>query len=137
MSASLTLNGVEELKAALRNLPAHLAQEAGGIVTGRAESAAAKIRSRYGRKTGDLIRGVKVERVVVSGAGAIARVKSTGRLAYIYENGTQVTRRWSNGKSTGIMPASHTVAQVAVEERRGMVEDLIGLVEREGFTVRR
>ncbi len=137
MSASLTFTGMEELKAALRNLPAHLAQEAAGIVTGHADAAASNVRAAYARKTGALRQGVKVDKAVVNGAGASARVRSTGRLAYIYENGTEVPRRWKNGKSTGRMPATHAFVRAVVPERRAMVDDLIALVEREGLTVTR
>lgn len=138
MSNKLMLSGFEELKAALRQLPQHLAAEAGGIVTAHAESAATRVRAAYAehRHTGNLERGVKVDRVVVENAGAAARVRSTARHAFIFENGTQA-RHTGLGWNRGAMPPGHVFVPIAIRERAAMVDELIAMVEREGLTVRR
>lgn len=132
----IVLNGMEEFKRALRNLPQHLAEEAGSIVARHAEAAASNVVNEYHRhdKTGNLSSHVKVDRAETSGAGARARVRSTARHAFMFENGTQI-RHTGSGANRGAMPPFHVFVPIAVRERRAMVNDLIGLVEREGFKV--
>ncbi len=132
----LTLGGFNELREALRNLPEHLAHEAGAIVTQHAEAAAAQIRNAYPARTGNLKRGVKVDRATVQGAGASARVRSTAKHSFIFEHGTQA-RHNAIGANRGAMPPGNVFVPVVVRERRAMIDDLVALVEREGLTVRR
>ena len=115
MSAKLRLGGFAELAEQLRNLPADLAQEAGGIVTHHAENAAAQVSAEYHRhdRTGNLSSHVRVDRVTVSGAGASARVRSTARHAIMFENGTQV-RHTGSGANRGAMPPFHAFVPVVV-----------------------
>lgn len=134
----LVLTGFEELKQQLRNLPTHLAEEAAGIVVAHAQTAAGNIRAAYPEgPTGNLKRGVKVDQVEVGGrtnAGARARVRSTARHAFIYENGTQA-RHTDEGWNRGAMPPGNVFIPAVVRERRAMVNDLIAMVQREGLTV--
>ena len=134
MPTTLTIAGLQELRLQLRNLPKHLAQEAQGIVTSHAEAAADKIRNAYPIVTGNLKKGVKVDRVTKSEAGAAARVRSTSRHSHLFEYGTQA-RHTKIGANRGAMPAKPTFIPIVTRERREMVEDLIGLVQSEGLTV--
>lgn len=133
-NTKLMLNGFEEFKQQLRNLPAHLAVQAGPIVVHRAEAAADQIRVNYPERTGKLRQGVKVDRVAIEGAGAVARVRSTAKIAFIVENGTQL-RHTKEGWNRGAMPPGHYFVPVVVRERRRMFEELIALLQSEGLTV--
>lgn len=137
MSTTLKLGGFDELRRQLQELTPHLAEEAGQIVTSHAEQAATTIRVAYHehRKTGNLERGVKVDQAHHSGAGAVARVRSTARHASIFEYGTQA-RHTDIGANRGAMPPAHVFVPAVVKERRAMVTDLIHLVESQGLTVK-
>ena len=135
MSTKLVLAGFEEMKAQFRALTPELAEQAGPIVLAHAQAAAAAIVEAYPPgELGDLKNGVKVDQVQVSGVGAVARVRSTSKLAYIFENGTQA-RHTETGANRGAMPPGHVFVPIVVRERRAMNEDLIGLVQSEGLTV--
>lgn len=131
----IVFGGMDEFKAALRNLPAHLTQEATGIVNGHADAAAAKIIEAYPTgPTGDLKAGVRVEHLSASAGGVIARVRNSAFLAYIYENGSQA-RHTAIGANRGAMPPGNVFIPIAIRERRAMVDDLIAMVRREGLVV--
>lgn len=138
----IELAGFEEFKAQLRNLPQHLAEEAGGIVMHHAEATAAKVYAEYHEVTGNLKKGVKIDQVSVRGAGAMARVRSTSRHAWLYEHGsaarhyvTAAGREHRTGKMWSRSAPAHTLARTAIRERRAMVEELIAMLQREGLTV--
>lgn len=128
----LRLDGLDDLRAALRKLPADLTQEASGIVTSTAEDAAAEIVSNYPVVTGALKRGVRVAKVT-SGFIAGASVKNTAPHAYIFEHGSQ-TRKTRSG-TPNPMPPGRVFIPIVVRKRRAMNGRLIALVRREGFEV--
>jgi len=131
----LRIDGLAELREALKSLPADLAREAGGIVTTTAHAAAAQIEAAYPTgPTGNLKRGVSVEMRSDSAASVSAIVRNRARHAYIFERGTG-PRRWQNGKATGSMPAGRVFIPIAMEQRRRMLSLLIDLVERAGLKV--
>lgn len=127
--------GLEELKAALRTLPADLAAEASGIVTGRAERAKQDIETSYPERTGDLRnhltlgRGVKVGRF-----GASTILKNNSKHAWLFENGSQA-RHTAIGANRGSMPAGHIFIPIVMRQRRAMYEDLKTLLVRHGLQV--
>lgn len=136
----LTITGAEELRAALRQLPAELAAEAGAIVAGAAERTAAAARSAYEshRHTGALAEGVSVIRAGGSPLAAVYRVRSGSRLAVIFERGTQARHYVTvRGRThvTGRMPAARVLVPAAERARAAMMADLVALVERAGLTV--
>lgn len=136
MSAKVTLEGLEELREALRSLPADLTREAEDIVVRHATQAEQDIQSNYPRHTGNLKQGMRME-VEHATYGVSARVRSTAKHAFIFENGT-VQRKTRNGANRGAMPAASSaqafIPQV-IRQRRAMTADLIALVERAGFQV--
>jgi len=135
MPNTLTIAGLAELRAQLRNLPAHLAAEAGPIVTRHATRAKDAIVEGYPTgPTGNLKRGVKLDVIGVSGAGAVARVRSTAKHAVIFENGSQV-RHTKTGANRGSMPPGRVFVPIVIRERKAMHEELVELVQREGLTV--
>lgn len=139
MANRLRLEGLEELKAALRSLPADLTGEASNIVEGASNGAAVAIKSGYAshRRTGNLQDGVTVDHQRV-GFSVRSIVKNTAKHAYIFENGTAARHR-ASGASTGLMwghmPPANVFIPTVVRARRAMQEMLIGLVRRAGFTV--
>lgn len=134
MSVRVVLTGFEELRLALRQLPDHLVDEATGIVTARAEAAAAQVVAAYPEKSGNLRKGVKVDQLATGRGGVARRVRSTSKHAYLYENGTQA-RHTDLGANRGAMPPAHVFVPTMIRERREMTRQLAAMVEREGLTV--
>lgn len=129
----LEIRGLNELRAALKALPPQLVAEAAAVTEAAADSAALEITGRYPVVTGNLRRGVVVERSH-DRVSASSRVRSRARHSHLYERGT-TARRWANGKSTGVMPAAHVFVPIVVARRRLMYAQLVEIVERAGFTV--
>lgn len=122
-----------EFREALRNLPHELADEAGDIVTGAAESAKSEIVAAYPEVTGNLKRGVTVKHER-SAFGVTAIVKSNAQHSHLYEFGTQV-RNTSIGANRGAMRPRPTFIPAVQKHRRAMTNALIGLLKRAGFQV--
>lgn len=135
MATRFEWSGLDELKAALRRLPAELAQEGGDIVVRRATEAKEEIVDRYAghRESGNLESHVKVD-VDQRPTGASAVVKSTAKHAFIFEHGTQV-RRDSKGRNRGAMPAANIFVPVMIRKRRAMNEDHANLLRQKGLEV--
>lgn len=131
----LEWNGMEEFKAALRELPEELSGEGGDIVVSHAETAGDDVRAHYeaAAVTGNLAKHVRVE-VLSRSAGAEAVVKSTAKHAHIYENGTQI-RKNKAGKNLGAMPPANVFVPTMIRERKAMVEDLKHLMRTKGLEV--
>lgn len=142
MSARFVWSGLEEFKAALRELPAHLAGEATHIVEGHANAAGVKLRTAYGqhRDSGDLQDHVVIERKTAGPFGVAYRVASTARHAWLFDNGSQA-RHWASGKSTGAMwgktpqPPTHVFVGTMIATRRSMYGALAELLTRNGLVV--
>lgn len=129
----LTFSGLDELRAALRQLPAELTGEASHIVEGAANGAAASIKAGYPSRTGDLRDHVTVE-TMQSGFSTGAVVKNTSKLAYIFENGSQA-RHTAIGANRGSMPPGHVFIPIVIRKRRQMYEQLKDLLTRHGLQV--
>lgn len=135
----LELQGLAELRAALRNLPKVLTGEASHVVEGAANGAASTVKSNYARgKTGNLIEGVVVEHGSFGQFAAGAIVKSKAKHAWIYENGTQV-RHTAKGAHRGVMPApsppGRAFIPVMIKARKQMYLKLADLLKRHGLQV--
>ena len=137
----LVLEGLEQFKADLRNLPSELAGEGGGIVTSAAQSAVAEIVAGYpegpprkNKVSGGLKRGVKMT-LETSAFGTIAVVRSTARHSHLWEFGTQV--RNFQGANRGAMPEPVRPNFIPVMQRRrkAMYDALKGLLTRAGLVV--
>lgn len=135
----LRLDGMAELKQALRNLPRHLTDEASRIVEDTAQGMQGEVVAEYKSKvkqevTGNLVNGVVISRQS-GGFTTGAVVKNRSPHAYIFEHGTQV-RQTALGYNRGRMPPGRVFVPIAIRRRRQMVDELIAMVEREGFVVR-
>ena len=136
MSAMVTWIGLDELKAALKRLPAELTELAEPIITVAADNAAAEIKSAYPEgETGNLKRGVRVRKKSTR-TGVAREVASTAPHAVIFEMGTQ-TRQTALGYNRGFMPGANIFVPIVEKKRREMFEDLVALVEEAGLDVRR
>lgn len=135
----LQMNGLSELRTALRQLPETLANEAEAIATSQAEYARGQIQSAYPQgPTGNLKRGVTASK---EGGGARfgvrAIVRSRARHSHLFEFGTKL-RRTKTGANRGQMPQapeSERMIPIVVRRRRAMVQALIDLVRKAGFQV--
>lgn len=138
MGVTLSLVGMMELRAALRNLPETLTAEAATIVDNAANQAKAEVYGAYPTgPTGNLKRGLRVTHNAGRRFGTQAIVRSGAPHASIFEFGTQ-RRTTDRGANRGRMPAapeSEAMIPIAMRVRRRMVRDLVALVRRAGFQV--
>ena len=133
----LIIDGLDQLRQALRNLPESLTADAADIVVATAQQAKQDVQLDYPQgPTGNLRRGVVMDttraRVSVS-----ARVRSRAPHAALFERGT-VRRQTSRGYNRGVMPQapeSERMIPVAIRYRRKMTDALIALVESADFEV--
>lgn len=137
MSVRVELQGISELRAALRALPDDLAEEAGAIVVDHATEAKRETEQGYPNgSTGNLRRGVTLS-VQKNAFGTTATVKSNAKHVHIFERGT-VRRQTRRGANRGRMPQARTSQQMipkAIQIRARMRQALIELVKRAGFQV--
>lgn len=138
----LVFEGLAELRAALRNLPATLTGEAAHIVEGAANDAAAAIKAGYGVQSGDLRDHLTVTHLNIGQFGVAIQVKNTARHAWLYDNGSEARHyieksgaEHQTGKMWGRRPPTHLFVRTAIRERRRMNEQLKDMVERNGLTV--
>ena len=139
MANKFVWDGLEEFREALRNLPDHLAGQAGNIVRGSANAAAVRVRTNYGlhRRTGDLQKRVVVQESNAGRYGKAVVVKSTARHAHLFEFGTQA-RHTKAGDYRGIMPPApplHAFIPTIIKERMRMYAQLKDMLVREGLVV--
>lgn len=137
MGAQVKLEGLAELREALRNLPKDLADEAQAIVEAKAEFAAQQIQRAYPQgPTGNLRRLVSVSRE--PGAfTARAIVRSRSPHSHLFEYGTR-RRKTNRGWNRGAMPpapSTEAMVPIVVRTRRALVSALIEVVKKAGFEV--
>jgi bacteriophage HK97-gp10 putative tail-component len=135
---SVQWSGLQEFRADLKNMPEHLADEAGSIVMASAQQAAQDVQGAYPQgPTGKLKRGVTARLDNRGRAGASALVKSGARHSHLFEKGTG-PRKNANGANRGRMPeapASQQMIPIVIRARRQMVLKLIQMLQAEGLTV--
>lgn len=133
--------GLDELRAQLRAMPAELAAEGGGIVDGAADVAHAEILAAYERHrySGDLAAHVTRGRGTAVGRfGASTIIKSNAAHAWLFENGSQARHYITkNGVRhlTGRMPPANIFVPITQRRRRGMYDALAAMLERHGLRV--
>jgi hypothetical protein len=135
-----TWTGLEELKAALRQLPADLADEAADIVQARTNAVVSTVKAAYHRgPTGKLISRVSgtVER---SQFGAVAQMRSAAKHVWIYEHGTEVRQSTKRGHrkagNRGRSPAHGEIfVETIVRQRAILQAQLVAILRRAGLEV--
>lgn len=130
----IRFDGLDELKQALRQLPAELTAEASGIVDGAANEAMREIVDKYPTRTGNLKDGVTVTHFEGARFSAGAIVKNTAKHAFIFEHGTQA-RHTDLGANRGSMPPGHVFVPIVIRKRRAMYERLKTLLVSKGLVV--
>jgi hypothetical protein len=133
-------DGLRELRAQLRELPAHLTNEASGIVNATVQAAYTEIYNAYPEgETGNLRAGLTIGSGTMKASsralGANAVLYNNAKHAWIYDNGTG-PRRSSTRTRLGSMRPMHTFVRAAIKHRRAMYGRLAFMLEREGLIVR-
>ena len=129
----LRLDGLEELRAALRDLPKALQAEAEEIVFESANEAADDLRAGYAGH-GDLADQVEVQQLKGGSAFAGSIVTNKSKLAYIFENGTQV-RHTSIGANRGLIRPMHVFIPAVIKRRAEMYDRLRVMLQDHGMKV--
>ena len=136
VSWRLEYRGLEELKTALRALPADLARDAGPIIERHARGAMEATREEYPEETGALKRGLRLsEDVAPSRFGVAYTVRNSAPHSHLYEYGTQTIRLTSTGASRGQMPAQATFVPNMLSYRRRMYGALGDMLTEHGLLV--
>lgn len=130
----IVMSGLFELREALRNLPAHLRDEAQEIVQATAEGARDEIRDAYPEVTGNLKRGLTLKAEHGGQFGVSYLLRNRAKHSWLFEHGSQA-RHTDLGANRGSMPARPTFIPIVSRRRRDMYQSLIQLLEREGLTV--
>jgi hypothetical protein len=135
MPNRLKIEGLDELKAALRKLPAELAAEGGGIVKDSAEGALPEIRNGYGRhrRSGSLQDKVTVSHRA-SRLSATSVVKSGDKDALVFEVGSQA-RHTRIGANRGSMPPGNVFFPAVKRWKRLMYTRLKAMLREHGLAV--
>jgi hypothetical protein len=134
MSASLTIQGLEEFRAALRRLPEALAAAAADKLEARGNSAVATIKAGYPSRSGELRNKLRVTHTR-SKFGARSVVRNTSKYALPYDVGTQAARQTRGGANRGSAPANPIFSQTMARARRALRADLTEILVAEGLLV--
>lgn len=134
-SMKVAMEGLDELRAALKALPEDLARDARFRVRAAANAAADDLRAAYPSDSGNLRRGVRVA-VEDQAVSVVATVKSSSPHAHLWEFGTQV-RRTQRLLNRGAAPAhfDQGLVGIAQRRRRDLNEELVDIVRKAGFEV--
>ena len=144
-------SGMDELRKTLATIPATMQPDVQALVLYHARAAEGALRGRYALgPTGNLRRGVRLESARAGrGFGPAAVLVSKAPHAWIYEQGTDPRQgRGGNalGKGSraggklanrGFSPAHHTFWNTVEPEGQRLYTDLVSLLTRRGFEVRR
>lgn len=137
MSLSVRTTGLEDLRAALQQLPDKLDDQASDEVKRTMYEAAAALRASYPQgDTGNLRAGVKTRFRINRRGFATGTVRSEAPHAQLWEFGT-VNRKTQKGWNRGRMVAQYNrgLVGIAQRERREMFAALVALVRNSGFEV--
>jgi len=132
---AVKVKGLDELRRALKDLPADLAQQNRAHVEAATRDAAAALRSAYPRgDTGNLRAGVKTE-FDVTPTGTVGTVISRSPHAHLWEFGT-VNRRTQQGWNRGRLASQihRGLTAIAPRERRKLNAAIIDTL-RDDFKV--
>ena len=135
MPNQVVWQGLAELRAQLRQLPEDCTVEAARLVEGTANGAYVDIGGAYPRRTGNLRRGMRLQKTERNGMVVKAAVKNVAPHANLFEIGTQA-RHTKLGAYRGSMPPGHVFVPRIVRARRRLTAALKDMVTRRtGATV--
>lgn len=133
----IAINGLEELREQLKNLPADLTAEAAVIVQAHAEAAYSEMDQQYAEHdfTGRLRGGLAILKVYNDTRYAVRWiVRNRAPHAYWAEYGTEM-RQTTTGVGRGRMQPLRIFVPIAIRKRELMVQALAGVVRRAGLRV--
>ena len=136
MSASLRWEGLEELRAQLRAMPAELTAEASAIVHDTAATAVSAMLAEY--PEGELRDRLSQQPLTTGTFGIGVLIKNASGWAWHWDHGTALRHRkggGSTGAEWGGKKPPHTFGRVMAQKRRAMYEQLKALLERAGLSV--
>jgi hypothetical protein len=136
MGASVKWEGLDELRAALRQLPADLTAEASLLLEGVANGAMADMRAEY--PPGELRDGLSQTTLTAGRFGTGIRIRNSSGWSWHWDHGTRL-RHWRQGKSTGAewgeTTPKHTFGRAMAVGRRRWYTQAAQMLERNGLTV--
>jgi hypothetical protein len=126
VSASVRWDGLDELRAALRALPADLTAEASHIVEGTANAAIVDMRAEY--PAGELRDKLYQSTMSTGPFGTGILIKNSSGWAWLWDHGSKLRHRLKSGGSTGAewgnSTPPHTFGRIMAQSRRRMYEQL-------------
>ncbi|MES2341719.1 MAG: hypothetical protein V4597_08575 [Pseudomonadota bacterium] len=131
---SVEWEGLSELLAALRSLPADLAVEAGHIVEASVNAAGVAVRAGYVGTGVPALADKVTTSLERTQYGAVGIVRSGSPWAWIFEIGAQA-RHTALGANRGTIPPGHLFVPAVMRERRRMYDELKAMMERHGLEV--
>jgi hypothetical protein len=139
VSVTFEIEGLEELRMALRHLPTDLAGEATHLVQAATNGAEATIKAGYAAHvvSGELLKKFTAT-LTVTGIAALGTLRNRSPLAFIFENGTEARHYVSkHGVThlTGRMRGLHVFVPTMIRKRRQLDDGLRDLLERHGLIV--
>jgi HK97 gp10 family phage protein len=138
MASKFVIEGIDDFREQLRNLPEHLRREASNIATGEANAAAVEVRTKYGqhRHSGKLQDSVEVVETKNAGQfGVGLTVVANQWYAILLEWGVEAERHTAMNWDRGKMPAQHLFVPIMQKRRKVMERSLKRLLEDQGFEV--
>lgn len=135
LKMNFILAGLPDLMNSLEDLTPELVNEVEKMQAAYAEAAADKIRGLYVYKTGDLVKGVRVRRLLKGRNVAATVVENTHWLASIYEHGSKTVRETKAGYSRGQMPARPVFYRTMNETHYTVQYITIDILRRHGLVV--
>lgn len=129
MSSLVVWDGLNELRDALKAMPEECAGEAGHLLDGAANGAYVDISGAYPSRTGNLRKGMRLNKAMKRGLVVGAEVKNIAPHANIFELGTQA-RHTSLGANRGSMPPGRVFVPRIIKARRRLTQDLKDMVAR-------
>jgi hypothetical protein len=137
VSASVRWEGLDELRAALRNLPAELTAEASQIIDTTADTAMSAMLAEY--PAGQLRDRLTRKTLTMGTFGTGVQIKNASGWAWAWEHGTKLRHRIKSGGSTGAewggSTPPHTFVRNMTQPRRAMFDQFKALLERAGLRV--
>jgi hypothetical protein len=136
MSTSVRWDGLDELRAQLRAMPAELTTEASAIVNETAATAVSAMLAEY--PEGELRDRLFQQPLTAGTFGVGVLVKNGSGWAWHWDHGTALRHRaggGSTGAEWGGTAPPHTFGRIMAQQRRAMYESLKHLLERAGLRV--
>lgn len=141
-SASVRWDGLDELLAAMRALPAELTAEATEYAQQAVDRAEADAAAGYGHKSGNLRDHLRQTVESTDRFGVRLALKNTARHAWLWDYGTEARhyftdagKRHETGAMWGKRPPPFTFTRAVIRWRRWMYEQDKAMLERQGLIV--